>query len=607
MNNNPFQTRKPNIALNDRIRTPQREAYAELESFATNPDGQGREIGIVLPVGCGKSGCITLTPFAFKAIRTLVIAPSVPIAGQLQKDFDPSRPDMFYIKCGVLDGQPYPEPVEIRGTTTNKADLEEADVVITNIHQLQGTDNRWLQDLPDDFFDLIQFDEGHHNVAASWDALRAKFPQAKIVNFSATPTRADGQLMAGRILYSYPVSRAIQAGYIKQLKAVVLNPRTLRYVRRADGQEIEVSLDEVRQLGEQDADFRRSIVTSTETLNTIVNASIRELDKLRAANGDDKRLKIIASALNFEHCRSIVEAYRSRGRTADYVHSREDSAANERVMQKLENHQLDVIVQVRKLGEGFDHRFLSVAAVFSIFSNLSPFVQFVGRIMRVIEQDAPGHSLNNGVVVFHAGANVARRWEDFQQYSEADREYFDQLLPMEGLDFTSGDELQVNPPTLSTDTRERIEVRSQTDVRLEEIPLIDDDPAALAALKTLQEKGYSADEVKEAYEGLQPVPITKARQRQAKRASLDMRVKTEAARILQARRINPEGQDLDRNRIGRTNLIVMKSAIDRQVNTTVGRKAGERSDFTKPQLDLIEKNFAAIVDLAVKEVLDATN
>ena len=35
-------------------------------------------------------------------------------------------------------------------------------------------------------------------------------------------------------------------GRIKRLKAVVLNPRTLRYVRREDGKEIEVSLDEVR-------------------------------------------------------------------------------------------------------------------------------------------------------------------------------------------------------------------------------------------------------------------------------------------------------------------------------------------------------------------------
>ena len=91
-------------------------------------------------------------------------------------------------------------------------------------------------DLPEHFFDLILFDEGRHNVAVSWDALRARFPDARIVNSSATPTRADGQLMAGRVLYSYPVFRAIQEGHIKRLKAVVLNPRTLRYLRRDDGQ-----------------------------------------------------------------------------------------------------------------------------------------------------------------------------------------------------------------------------------------------------------------------------------------------------------------------------------------------------------------------------------
>ena len=91
MQGNPFQNRDPNIENNDRIRTPQREAYAELVNFVAR--SEEREIGIVLPVGCGKSGCITLTPFAFKATRTLVIAPSVPIADQLQKDFDPSRPD----------------------------------------------------------------------------------------------------------------------------------------------------------------------------------------------------------------------------------------------------------------------------------------------------------------------------------------------------------------------------------------------------------------------------------------------------------------------------------------------------------------------------------
>lgn len=247
-----------------------------------------------------------------------------------------------------------------------------------------------------------------------------------------------------------------------------------------------MSLDEVRRLGEDDADFRRSIVTSTETLNTIADASIRELRRLRE-DTNDGRLKIIASALNFEHCRQVVEAYVARGLRAAYVHSRENAPANQRVMQRLENHELDVIVQVRKLGEGFDHPYLSVAAVFSIFSNLSPFVQFVGRIMRVIQQNTPGHVLNQGVVVFHAGANIARRWADFQEFSEADRDYFDQLLPMEDVDpdhAPAEREVEPAPHDLSG-----VEVRGQSDVHIEEIPLLQDDEA-MAALRLLQKRGY---------------------------------------------------------------------------------------------------------------------
>lgn len=597
--NNPFQTREPNIINNTNLRIPQIEAYVALAEFACDIDNENREVGIVLPVGCGKSGCITITPFAFHANRTLVVAPGVHIANQLHQDFDPSNTNMFYKKCNVLTGQPYPEPAEIRGTTTNLSDLQESDIVITNIQQLQGEQNRWLQSLPDGFFDLILFDEGHHAVAESWEILKARFPDAVIVNFSATPQRADGRLMAGRTIYSYSIFRAIQDGYVKRLKAVVLNPSTLRYIRREDGEEIQVDLEEVRQLGEQDASFRRSIVTSKETLNTIVDASIRELERLRTETGEN-RLKIIASALNYENCRQIVEAYRARGHRTDYVHSRQDSSANDRVMLQLENHQLDVIVQVRKLGEGFNHPLLAVAAIFNIYSNLSPFIQFVGRIMRVIEQNSPGHSLNQGVVVFHAGANIARRWSDFQEYSEADQEYFDQLLPLEGLDFSDAMELEVEP--VNRRTTQQVLVRAQDDIRLEEIPLIRDDPDALEMLRFLQNKGYTPEQVREAYEQLEPIPTTKVRQRQAMRSSLDMRIRTETGRILNERGINPQGYDLDLKRLGRTNFVVLKSIIDKKVNLASDHGKGKRHELTREQLEQIDKEFVSIIDKAVQEV-----
>ncbi|MGG4036519.1 DEAD/DEAH box helicase family protein, partial [Paenibacillus cisolokensis] len=224
--------------FNFRDRIPQKEAYTKIfEHYEGQPDV--RETSIILPVGCGKSGLITLTPFAVKSRRALVIAPGINIAGQLYKDFDPTKEDMFYIKCRVLNGQEYPEPAEIRGTATNVSDLEEADVVITNIQQLQGNNNRWLRALPSDFFDLILFDEAHHNVAESWNILREAFPEARIVNYSATPRRSDGQLMSGEIIYSFPIVRAIEEGYVKKLKAVVLNPQTLKYVRREDNRIIE--------------------------------------------------------------------------------------------------------------------------------------------------------------------------------------------------------------------------------------------------------------------------------------------------------------------------------------------------------------------------------
>lgn len=593
--NSPFATLKPNIKGNTRIRPPQQEAYQALsEHFGSQ--NENREVGIVLPVGCGKSGAIALTPFAFKSRRTLVIAPSVSIAEQLYNNFNPSNDSMFYQKCSVISA-PFPEPAEIRGEKTNKSDLDEADVVITNIQQLQRENNKWLSLLPDDYFDLIVFDEGHHSVASSWETLKTKFPQAKIVNFSATPMRSDGQIMAGEIIYSYPVAEAIKMGYVKRLKAVQLNPRTLRYVRREGKEEIEVTLKEVIQLGEEDAGFRRSIVTSKESLDTIVDASIQELRNLRNKT-QENRLKIIASALNYEHCIQIKEAYQSKGLRADYVHSNEDGKQNTRIIEKLNNHELDVIVQVRKLGEGFDHPYLSVAAVFSIFSNLSPFVQFVGRIMRVIDQNKPDSPRNQGVVVFHAGANIARRWDDFKKFSEADQNYFDQLLPMESLDPTLYKTENIYHPHI--DHTDEISIKGQSEIHLQEISLLQEDDRK--AIDQLKKSGYIPEDFDPEKQILKPIQATKQAQRQALRKRLDELIKTRAMQILKNNKSNPEGHDLDKSHTGRSNFIVMKSTIDRFVNSFLRKEPGTRGDLSLEELKSAIKNLNEILKKAEAEV-----
>lgn len=589
---NQFSLLTPNILQNSKIREPQKESYKNILSHFSKPSFE-REVGIVLPVGCGKSGAIGLTPFALKAKRALVIAPNLAIAEQLYKDFTYSRPDTFYKKCEVLIDD-FPEPAEIRGKTVNKADLIEADVVVTNIQQLQGDDNRWLNNLESDFFDLIIFDEAHHNVAETWQNLKDHFPQANIVNFSATPLRADGRKMAGDIIYSYSVQEAIKAGYVKSLKAVQLNPENLKFVRD-DGKEQEVPLEEVIKLGEEDSKFRKSIITSTETLNTIVDASIHQLYKMRKET-DCNKLKIIASALNYTHCKQIVAAYKAKGLKADFVHSLEDTKHNAKVYKKLESHELDVIVQVRKLGEGFDHPYLSVAAVFSIFGNLSPFVQFIGRVMRVIEQNNPNSILNHGVIVYHAGGNIIPRWNDFKEFSAADQQYFESLLPTEYIPVTNGE--GNNDGSYINIEKEEINVIAQTNVKIKTSYLLDDE--SIKALELLKAKGVIPESYNPDEEILQNIKPTKVQQRQAKRTLLDALIKNKVGYILSTLGLNAEAKNLDKSYLV-SNFVFLKSKLDQKINALIGIEKNMRNEMTIEQIELAISSIEQIAEHIILE------
>ena len=597
-NRDQFAELDPYVSDNADLRIPQREGFTEIQRHFVAGSEQN-EIGIVLPVGCGKSGLLALTPFAVKSARALLVAPNLHIARQLLEDVTPSNPNFFYEKRGILSEPPYPEVAEIRGDSTNVDDLAHADLVVTNIQQLQSAENRWLSQLDSDFFDLIMFDEAHHNVAQSWEQLRSAFPEARIVNVSATPARADGRKMAGEIVYSFPIREATELGYIKRVSGHRLNPKSLRYVRRDDNVEVEVGLDEVRELGEKEADFRRSIVSSDESLSTIVDASIRKLRSQRTNSGED-RLKIIASALNMEHCKQIVAKYRERGLRADFVHSKIDSKANADVHAKLERHELDVIVQVRKLGEGFDHPLLSVAAVFSIFSSLSPFVQFVGRVMRIVPDTEPTAPINEGVVVFHVGANITGVWNDFQDFADADQEWLMNLVDetIEGTDIAADD---VDPPTSIGRSSSMPTITAQGDVLLENLALLRDNPDVAAAIQVLADAGVSTGDDFEQLRRIQP---SRQDARRAKRAQLDDLVKTRVGQLLAEEDVNPQGSELDSARLGRTNFQVAKGSFDRTINLEAERGNNQRNEFSLEELESAINNLDGTTRAVHKELFN---
>jgi len=183
-----FFTRQLSITGNLRLRDPQREGHAAAVGHFAHGGGRAVE---QIPVGCGKTGLITLVPFGCANGRVLVIAPNLTIRDQLVGAFDVTSPDCFYKTTGALTDLRHGPWVAALDADANLSDLDDAHVAITNIQQLGASGGRWLASLPPDYFDLIVVDEGHHNAAPSWQGVFDRFPEAKVLSVTATPFRAD--------------------------------------------------------------------------------------------------------------------------------------------------------------------------------------------------------------------------------------------------------------------------------------------------------------------------------------------------------------------------------------------------------------------------------
>jgi len=412
-----------NIDENYFLRIPQKEAYDKAYEFFKK--GNKKAI-IQLPVGCGKSGLISILPFGISNGRVLVIAPNLTIKTELSEILDITNKRMcFWNKCQVLSPEVMktgPYVAVLDSYDANIHDCDQSHFVVTNIQQLASSADKWLPQFSEGYFDMILVDEGHHNVAPSWKKVFNKFPNAKVVSLTATPFRSDQQNIEGELIYKYSFKSAMLKGYIKRLQAIYVAPEELYFTYR--GNEKHYTLEDVLQLKEEEW-FSKGVALSHVCNKHIVDAS---LDKLEILRQSGTQHQIIAVACSVDHAREIRSLYAERGFKAKEIHSKMTTAEQDKVIQDLKSGELDCIVQVFMLGEGFNHPKLSLAAIFRPYRSLSPYVQFVGRIMRVIVQNDAQHPDNKGYIVTHIGMNLDKQMDDFKQLDREDEKFFKNLI-----------------------------------------------------------------------------------------------------------------------------------------------------------------------------------
>lgn len=602
-----------NIESNEAIRDPQKEGY--LATYEFFKAGKNKAI-LQLPVGCGKTGLAALLPFGISEGRVLIIAPNLTIKDGLYDAMDiTNRQKCFWRKTGVLTNtQMLSGPISCTLETGNISVTEKAHIIITNIHQLSTNVDKWLTQFPDKFFDLIVVDEAHHSAADSWKKVMDKFPEAKIVHMTATPFRSDRQEIDGELVYRYSFRSATLKGYIKRLKASYIAPREVQ-LTFADQTGKIYTLDDVIKLKEEDW-FSKSIALAKPCNQHIVDSSLEKLEELRQTG---TRHQLIAVACSINHGKEIRSMYRERSYTAELIHSQQTEDEQQKIMADLKNGTLDCIIQVQMLGEGFDHQKLSVAAIFRPFRSLAPYVQFVGRIMRVVVQNDPGHPDNLGHIVTHLGMNLDQRLKEFKDFENDDKAFWDKVV--------SGEEPEVSKAVRDGSARRTVEesrivvddeivdsLWEEDFTTVEDKHLIEDLQDKLKALG-LDPSGAEEIVKKNKRGGItqrsatEPFPIQPHKEWEEARRRLDESAKRTAKILLNNMDLEMGGTEIvyKYKTLGiqaRNNYIATLSMVNKELNKRIGK---ERKNCSAVEFKNATKSLDEILQLLVRRLKKAQN
>ena len=408
-----FQTANPNIDGNDNLREPQVFGYYRVYEHFSVKNKKTHAI-VVLPTGVGKTGLMGLLPFHICKGRALIITPQLTIKDTVIGSLDPENPESFWYKRKVFN-KVNDTPVLVEYTKGIKREiLDSANIVILNIHKLQGRlANSPLNFLPNDYFDMIIIDEAHHSAANTWIETLAYFDTAKVVKVTGTPIRTDGVELTGDLVYKYKLSQAMSQGYVKSLRNFVYIPEQL-YLTVDKDESKQYTVEQILEKGIRTEDWvKRSVAFSKECSESVVKESLRLLKNKR--ENSKVPHKIIAVACSIEHAEQIKKLYQEYGYRADVIHSNQTLEEQVKIKSDIENHRLDVVINVAMLGEGYDHPYLSVAAIFRPFKSELPYEQFIGRVLRTIpENEVTKTDDNIADVVSHHYLQLDELWEKYK-------------------------------------------------------------------------------------------------------------------------------------------------------------------------------------------------
>jgi superfamily II DNA or RNA helicase len=333
----------------------------------------GEPATVVLPTGTGKTETMLVTTLVDRASRTLVVVPTKDLKDQLAEKFMSWG---MLRRLGVLPASaPNPKVLILDRTVTETSMLDyinAADVVVSTPALLARASESVKSGLRR-AFSHVYFDEAHHVVATEWDAIKKLFSESKVVQFTATPYRNDRKPIEGKLIYNYPLSKALDDGCFSPISLVTVDERHPRKKDRA-----------------------------------IAEASMARLmdDRKRGFT----RHRMMVRAETQPEASALYQSYKDwfPSERIALVHS--GISGRKAIIDQIKGGEYDIVVCVDMLKEGFDYPEFKIAAVHGVHKSLAVLLQFIGRFTRT--QEGLGDA---SFVVNYAEERISLELEDLFQ------------------------------------------------------------------------------------------------------------------------------------------------------------------------------------------------
>ena len=301
---------------------------------------------VVMPTGTGKTDTMIALLVAARLERLLVIVPTDALRIQLADKFETYG---VLTKTGVLDDDvprlivgriehSFPSPDE----ATDFA--RRCNVIITTVHALSASREEAREALLNKCTHLF-VDEAHHIAAPQWIAIREYFPDRTVVQFTATPFRADGKHLGGRLIFAYPLREAQAQGFFSRIDYI---PVTDFF----------------------DPDLK------------IATTAVERLEADIAAGFDHLLMARVKRTRRADEVVAVYKRIASKWNPV-MIHSGESLKERRAALGAVAARTSRIIVCVDMLGEGYDLPSLKIAAIHDAHKSLPVTLQFIGRFARV--------------------------------------------------------------------------------------------------------------------------------------------------------------------------------------------------------------------------------